>query len=104
MAEVTIVVCDLCGAMDRRTRRYQIATGAQPARYDKSAQYDLCEEHAAPVEAIIATKQPLPDSSGETAVPGAASSPAGPGAPPAPAGPAGDELAQRKAARARERR
>ena len=50
MAEVTIVVCDVCGTMDRPTARYRIAKGAA------SAVFDLCAEHAAPVEAVLATK------------------------------------------------
>ena len=53
MAEVTIVVCDRCGQLDRSTSRYRIAKGAH------SAFFDLCAEHAEPVEAVLATKSHL---------------------------------------------
>lgn len=54
MAEIQIVVCDVCGQMDRRTTRYRISKGKS------STHYDLCEEHAQPVEDIIATKAARP--------------------------------------------
>lgn len=75
MATVTIVVCDVCGDGDRATRRYRItkdtgptrrdagAAGAQDAQADASdphgpdrSFFDLCAEHARPVEAVLATK------------------------------------------------
>lgn len=72
MAEMTIVVCDMCGKLDRHTRRYQIAKG------DQSSVFDLCAEHAAPVEAVLASKSHLFTRQG----------------------PARDDLARHKAARA----
>ena len=50
MAEIQIVVCDVCGKTDRQTTRYRISKGTS------STHYDLCEEHARPVEMIISTK------------------------------------------------
>ena len=76
MAEVTFVVCDMCGGMDRHTHRYWIGKGKD------TTTFDLCEEHAAPVEAVLGTKGPVP-----------------PTPPPGSAAPAWDELAARKATR-----
>lgn len=82
MATMTIVVCDVCGDGDRATRRYRITkdtgrtsrdagaagakdaqAGAQDAQADASdphgpdrSFFDLCAEHARPVEAVLATK------------------------------------------------
>lgn len=55
MAEMRIVVCDVCGTMDRHTTRYQIAHGKD------STHYDLCTEHARPVEEIRSTKGAVPN-------------------------------------------
>ena len=54
MAEMGVVVCDVCGKFNRATVRYRVATGGS------EESFDLCEEHAAPIEAVLATKRPGP--------------------------------------------
>ncbi|MBZ2197915.1 hypothetical protein [Occultella gossypii] len=52
MAEVSVVVCDMCGQLDRSTARYGITQGGS------TVQFDLCEQHAAPLERVLDSKRP----------------------------------------------
>lgn len=51
MAELKIIVCDVCGDLGRATAQYHIGRAKAPTMFD------LCEEHAAPVEAVLACKE-----------------------------------------------
>ncbi|WP_159620396.1 hypothetical protein [Ruania rhizosphaerae] len=50
MAQIKIVVCDECGAIDRPTIRYVLGKG-MATRF-----FDLCVEHARPLERILELK------------------------------------------------
>ncbi|TDE95065.1 hypothetical protein EXU48_09880 [Occultella glacieicola] len=52
MAEVSITVCDMCGQLGRSTARYGIT------QRRRTVQFDLCEQHAAPLERVLDSKRP----------------------------------------------
>lgn len=45
--KISLVVCNVCADKDRETSRYEVRSGG------RRALLDLCEEHAAPLEALM---------------------------------------------------
>lgn len=52
MAKLSVTVCDICERMDAPVRRYRISKEAGPSRV-----FELCAEHAAPLEALLDAKR-----------------------------------------------
>lgn len=64
MARVSVFVCDVCHDASRGAVTYRVATD------DRSAKVDLCEEHGAPLAALLKShaRRPAPRPKFEEAV------------------------------------
>lgn len=52
MAKLSVTVCDICERIGVPAHRYRVSKESGPSRV-----FELCDEHAAPLEALFATRK-----------------------------------------------